>query len=92
MCCRARRRFRLDDSRHALGAGDFAHFPAAGPAHSVTNAGTADLVCLMGGVTVASEVIDFPDLDRRVTWTKDGLEVAPLSAFSRFEAPGEETE
>lgn len=79
---------RLGEERHAMGAGDFVAFPSGGPAHSVKNTGTADLVCLMGGHSVPAKVIDFPDAGKRVTWTDEGLAEADMSAFRHIEPPG----
>ena len=81
---------RLGEQTHRLVAGDFAAFPPGGPAHSVRNAGTGDLSCLMGGHAVPNEVIDFPDLEKRVVRTGAGLAQAPITAFAPFEAPAAE--
>ena len=78
---------RLGEEHHALGAGDFVAFPSGGPAHSVRNSGSADLVCLMGGHRVPAKIIDCPELGKRVTFTDEGFAVADMSAFRPFEPP-----
>lgn len=71
----------LDDHTHPVGPGDFAVFPAAGAAHAVRNTGTVEMVCLMGGDGRAVDVVDFPELGKRVVHTADGYEAAPAGVF-----------
>jgi len=78
---------RLGEDTHALSAGDFVAFYKSGPAHSVKNTGTSDLVCLMGGQQMSPKVIDMPELEKRVTMTEAGWAVAPSSAFTPFAPP-----
>lgn len=56
----------IDDVEHEIGPGDFAGFPARGPAHLVKNPFDADLVLLTGGERCAMEVADFPQLGKRM--------------------------
>ena len=56
----------IDDVEHEIGPGDFAGFPARGPAHLVKNPSDADLVLLMGGERCAMEVADCPRLGKRM--------------------------
>lgn len=81
----------LDTDSFIVGPGDFAVFPAAGPAHSVRNTGPEDLVCLMGGDAPMSDVVDFPDLGIRAVKDDKGYAAAPLDAFLtiRPESPKE---
>jgi uncharacterized cupin superfamily protein len=60
----------LDDAEHQAGAGDFIAFPARGPAHSMKNTGTTDLVYLVGGDRADHDVCDYPRLDKRVYVSK----------------------
>lgn len=76
---------RIGEDEHALGAGDFVAFPAGGEAHSVRNASdSAPLVCLMGGASVAADLVDFPEFGIRVTRSGAITESAPASAFAPF--------
>lgn len=76
---------RIGEATHALGPGDFVAFPAGGDAHSVQNASTVEpLVCLMGGLRVAADIVDFPELGMRVTRSGLGVETAEATAFSPF--------
>ncbi|MEM8791814.1 MAG: cupin domain-containing protein [Pseudomonadota bacterium] len=77
----------LDQERHNLGPGDFVAFPAKGPAHAVVNTGNEEMVCLMGSDLPATDVIDFPELGKRVTRTADGYEAAPRGSFESI-VPG----
>ncbi len=75
----------LDDDGAAIGAGDFAAFPAGGPAHKLTNTGTETLVYLMGGDKRDTEIVDFPEQNVRITRTGDRVESAPLDGFAPFD-------
>ncbi len=79
----------LDDQTHDIGPGDFAAFPAGGPAHKLTNSGAETLVYLMGGARAALEVADFPEQGKRITFRGDGpgltAEIGPLDAQAPFD-------
>ncbi|MDJ0824389.1 MAG: cupin domain-containing protein [Rhodobacter sp.] len=79
----------MDDASHSLGPGDFAAFPAGGPAHKLTNTGEATLIYLMGGNRAAVEVADFPEQASRLTIVNTGpmpqAEVSPLDAHAPFD-------
>lgn len=84
---------RLGSDAHALGPGGFVAFPPGGPAHCVENRGTGDLVCLTGGESAPVEIVDFPDLGRRVLRGADGaretgLEDEAFDFFARTPLPG----
>ncbi|MBL8549135.1 MAG: cupin domain-containing protein [Hyphomonadaceae bacterium] len=49
----------------AVGAGDFLAYPAPQIVHHLRNAGFEDLVCLMGGESLAFDVVDYPTVARR---------------------------
>jgi len=76
---------RLDDADVPLGAGDFAAFPAGGPAHKLTNSGTDTLVYLMGGEKTGSDVVDFPEQGKRLTFAGQRAELAALDAYAPFD-------
>lgn len=81
-----RAEIRLDDDRHELGAGGFAAFAAGGPAHAVRNLSESeDLVCLMGGDAVKGDIVDFPEIGKRVTRSGAGIEIAAAGAFEAFD-------
>lgn len=78
----------IDGQDYALEAGDFVGFPTPSAAHLLANRSAQDLVYLMGGENLGSDVADFPALDRRmvrlgqqVTVYKlsDGRDFGPLS-------------
>lgn len=82
----------LDDKAQAIGPGDFIAFAASGPAHAVRNTGTGELLCLMGGDAPMADVIDFPELGKRVVRSPAGFEAASADGFEMlFPAPKEET-
>lgn len=62
----------LDDSEHEVAAGDFIGFPAHGPAHSMKNTGSSELVYLVGGDRAEFDVCDYPRLAKRVYVSKLG--------------------
>lgn len=80
----------LDSDVSAIGAGDFAAFPAGGPAHQLKNTGDEELVYLMGGESVAVEVADFPEQNLRMTRLGDAFnpDIAPLDSFERMSFAG----
>jgi len=75
----------LDDTDHTLTAGDFAAFPARGPAHKLTNTGTQTLVYLMGGEKTDSDIVDFPDQGVRMVRQGDHVETGPAEGFAPFD-------
>ena len=89
---------RLDDTDNAIGPGDFAVFPAGGPAHKLTNTGAQTLIYLMGGDKSAVEVADFPEIGKRLTFVGDGLDtrvdmvpldsLAPVDMFAGVKSDG----
>lgn len=56
----------LGGNDHPLAAGDFVGFPANGPAHTMTNSGTEDLVYLIGGNRAEMDVCDYPLQGKRL--------------------------
>ncbi|HWA90842.1 MAG TPA: cupin domain-containing protein [Rhizomicrobium sp.] len=65
----------IDGKEHAVGAGDFMGFPTPSVAHHLRNAGTEDLVYLMGGENREFEVADFPKLGKRMVRTGKGVAI-----------------
>lgn len=76
---------RLDATDHAMGPGDFAAFPAGGPAHKLTNTGSETLVYLMGGAHSDTDIVDFPEQGVRMTRGADRLETGPIAGFAPFD-------
>lgn len=81
----------LDDEISTIGAGDFAAFPAGGPAHKLRNSSSEELVYLMGGEAMAVEVADFPEQNIRMTRLGDPFnpDIAPLDSFKRQSFSGD---
>lgn len=75
---------RIDDSEYEVAAGDFMAFPAPGVAHHLRNPFDAELVYLMGGENRDVDVVDFPDLGKRMFRHPKGVEVANLSDVRPF--------
>ncbi len=79
----------MDDETHTLDPGDFAAFPAGGPAHKLTNTGDETLVYLMGGDRSMLEVADFPEQGKRLTFRGKGpetqAELSDLDAHAPFD-------
>lgn len=74
----------IDGEDYALEPGDFVGFPTPSKAHQMINRGSEDLVYLMGGENLESEVADFPALDRRMVRTGDKIKVYRLSEGKDF--------
>lgn len=75
---------RLDADDHAIGPGDFAAFPAGGPAHKLTSSGTETLVYPMGGQRGAADIVDFPGQGVRMTRAGEDVSTAPLAGVAPF--------
>ena len=56
----------LDGQAVAVGPGDFIGYPKGGPAHTMKNAGTEVLRCLVVGERLAQDVADYPDKGKRI--------------------------
>jgi uncharacterized cupin superfamily protein len=56
----------LDNDPYDVRAGDFIGVPARGPAHSMVNTGTVDLVYLVGGERPDFDVCNYPRLGKRL--------------------------
>jgi uncharacterized cupin superfamily protein len=56
----------LDKEEYKVTAGDFIGFPAHGPAHSMRNIGTSDLVYLVGGGRANVDICHYPNLEKRL--------------------------
>lgn len=78
---------RLGEETVIMKAGDMMLFPKGGPAHAMRNAGTSDVVYLMGGTRPAMDVCTYPDLQRRQYRIDGQKEWADLSAFTKVGPP-----
>lgn len=86
---------RIGDAEQRLAPGDFVAFPAGGAAHSVRNgSATEELTCLMGGVAVPADLVDFPELGKRIVKSGLCIDVADADAFApfQFRAPATDSE
>jgi uncharacterized cupin superfamily protein len=86
----------IDGGEYEVAAGDFMGFPAPGVAHHLRNAGTGDLVYLMGGENLDFEIADYPHLAKRMIKAggkveiydaKDTRTVAEVAAELKKRAP-----
>lgn len=68
----------IDGSLHAIAAGDFLGFPAGGPAHVLTQAGSEPLVLLVFGQRLAQDVCEYPQQGKRLYIAGDLEAYAPL--------------
>jgi uncharacterized cupin superfamily protein len=75
---------RIDDSEYEVAPGDFMAFPAPGVAHHLRNPFEVELVYLMGGENRDVDVVDFPDLRKRMFRHPKGVEVANLADVRPF--------
>ncbi len=51
---------------HDVGPGDFIGYPKGGPAHEIHNTGDGPLQLLVIGQRLTEDVIDYPDLNKRL--------------------------
>ena len=81
---------RIDDVDYEVTAGDFMAFPTPGVAHHLSNPYTTDLVYLMGGENRDVEIVDFPDVGKRMLRRGKELEIHDLKNAEEFGPLGEE--
>ena len=75
---------RIDDSEYEVATGDFMAFPAPGVAHHLRNPFEVELVYLMGGENRDVDIVDFPDLGKRMFRHPKGVEVVNLADARPF--------
>jgi uncharacterized cupin superfamily protein len=67
------------DTRHELVAGDFAAFPAPQAPHQLHNESDEDVVYLSGGERPPTDIVDFPELGKRLVRVDDRATVYDLA-------------
>jgi uncharacterized cupin superfamily protein len=70
---------RIDGSDYELGPGDFVAFPTPSVPHNMSNPFDEDVVYLMGGENHATDVVDFPELGRRMVKASGAIKYYPMS-------------
>lgn len=80
---------RIDGAQYEVAAGDFMAFPTPGVAHHLRNPFERELVYLVGGESREVDVVDFPDLGKRMFRHAKEMEIFDLSDAKPFmEAAG----
>lgn len=74
----------IDDNEYEVGAGDFIAFPAPSVAHHLRNPFGEDLVYLMGGENLDTDIADFPRLGKRMVRMKNEVTIYDLEAGKPF--------
>lgn len=74
----------IDGEEFEVGAGDFMGFPTPSVAHHLRNAGSEDLVYLVGGENLTVEIADFPHLGKRMFRRGDSVEIYDESDAKPF--------
>jgi uncharacterized cupin superfamily protein len=74
----------IDGAQYEVGPGDFMAFPTPGVAHHLRNPFDQELVYLMGGESREFDVIDCPEVDKRMFRHAKGMEVFDLSESQPF--------
>lgn len=69
---------------YEIGTGDFLGFPPPHTAHHLRNTGQDDLVYLMGGEALDSDVADFPRLGKRMVRRGYDIEIYDTSDAKSF--------
>ena len=70
-----RGRARIDGAEFEVGPGDFMGFPTPGVAHHLVNPFEEPLTYLVGGEHHDYEIVDFPDLGKRMVRRGDTVEI-----------------
>jgi uncharacterized cupin superfamily protein len=74
----------IDGKDYEVGPGDFMGFPTPSVAHHLRNTGEEELVYLMGGESLDSDVADFPTLGKRMVRVGDEVQVYDLADAKDF--------
>ena len=74
----------IDGAEYEVGPGDFMGFPTPSVAHHLRNTGNEDLVYLMGGESLETEIATFPRLGKRMVRMGDKLEIYDLDLAKPF--------
>lgn len=74
----------LGDDSFSVQQGDFAGFPMHGPAHSMKNTGSQDLVYLMGGGRPPVDICNYPHIARRMYIINGNKEYVELEDLKRL--------
>jgi uncharacterized cupin superfamily protein len=56
----------IGEESYEIGPGDFLGFPGGGPAHETINDGAEPLICLVIGLRLAQDVVDYPRAGKRL--------------------------
>ena len=81
---------RIDGVEYEVAPGDFMAFPTPGVAHHLSNPYTTDLVYLMGGENRDVEIVDFPDVGKRMLRRGKELEIHDLKNAEEFGPLGDD--
>jgi uncharacterized cupin superfamily protein len=81
----------IDGTEHEVGPGDFMGFPTPSVAHHLRNTGSEDLVYLMGGEHLDSEIATFPRLGKKMVRVGERVEIYDVAAARSFGPLHEET-
>jgi uncharacterized cupin superfamily protein len=74
----------IDDKEYEVGPGDFLSFPTPSVAHHLRNPYEEDLVYLMGGENLGTDIADFPRHGKRMVKTPAGVTIYDLAAGKPF--------
>ena len=67
---------------HVVSSGDFIGYPAGGDAHTMKNTGKTTLVCIVVGQRLQNEVVDYPNLNKRLFCYGDKSDLVNVSDIS----------
>ena len=70
---------RIDGHDYELRAGDFVAFPTPSVPHNMANPFDEEVVYLMGGESLSTDVVDFPDLGRQMVKSGGSTKYYPAS-------------
>lgn len=75
----------IDGKEFEVSSGDFMAFPTPSVAHHLRNAGSENLVYLMGGENLDVEIAEFPRLQKRMLRRGNSVEIYDVSDAKPFE-------
>jgi uncharacterized cupin superfamily protein len=74
----------IDGKEYEVAPGDFMGFRTPSVAHHLRNAGSEDLVYLMGGENLDHEVADFPKLGKRMVRLATAIDIFNIADAKQF--------
>lgn len=72
----------IGEEEHQVTSGDFIGYPSGGDAHSMKNTGDYTLICIVAGQRLQNEIVDYPNLNKRLYCYGEKSELVNINDIS----------